>query len=421
MTLAATNSTTCPRCHARTATTPCAHCGARFLVDGPTTVDGVGLDLPQLGSTTPGGYRIDGHLASGGMGLVFHGVHVASGRPVVLKAPRSRDERARLRFNREAKALASCRHANIVRLLDIDATSSGLPLLVLERAPGIELRRLLERAPLPLPLVARLTADLARALDHLRQRGIVHRDIKPENILVSRRGVTLIDFSIARIDVHTPGPPRDVLTPLGSILGSPPYAAPEQLTTPQEAGFAADVFSLGMTIRDCLGHQRSRDADAARWLQFSEGLCHPIASHRPDADAILAFVARQSLPPPTRARQEHREQCRRSLRRLGLRLLPALVLGLGAGLLVTAGLWQPPGPTPQRLSGSMAIGGGQLTLELPADARLRLQPLGDTLVRLPGQTIWQRRPVALRGNASGTVRLQVSAADGRWELAVTRD
>ena len=118
------------------------------------------------------------------LGLVFAGTHLDSGRSVILEAPRHRDEQAHDRFAREAQALVSCDHPNIVSLIDVDITPGGRPILVLERAPGVDLASLLTRGPLPLPMLERLAEDLLRALDHMHRRHMVHRDIKPANIMV---------------------------------------------------------------------------------------------------------------------------------------------------------------------------------------------------------------------------------------------
>ena len=117
--------------------------------------------------------------------------------------------------------------------------------------PGVTLRSVLRHRRLGIPAATTIALELCRALDHCHRRGVVHRDLKPENIMVGAGRLWLIDFGLARVDVGGAPPSAvDYLTPAGAILGTPPYTAPEQIRDPRSAGFAADMYALGMVLRE---------------------------------------------------------------------------------------------------------------------------------------------------------------------------
>lgn len=399
----------CPRCHRSVSTSPCPHCGARYTAHVPTpSVRGARETCPDAGSRTLGGYRVAGVRCRGGMGVILDGVRIADGRPVVLKAPVGADPDSRLRFTREAQALASLEHPNVMRMLDIDATEDGLPLLVLERIDGPNLREVLQRGTPPIAVTERIAADLARALDHCHRRGVVHRDVKPENIVVHAEGCVLLDFGLALVDVDREcGRFRGALTPVGSLIGTPPYAAPEQLGDASGIDGRADCFGLGRVLLECLG-DAARDARTERWRSLGNALCRVDPALRPSPAAVLDLVATTTRPAS------------------GPRPVQAPVrsaaAGLLAGVLCAAALlaaivaWPRDTPT-TRLEG--VVGDGEsdaITLDLADDEHLVVETVGDTLLRLPGGGAWSAGPLHLRGNDRGYVVLRVRDGDGRWQL-----
>jgi len=413
----------CPRCRATTPGSPCAICGARFVDEERATrlVLPQEAEAPQAGGVTAGGYRIDGALASGGMGLLLRARRASDDGRVVLKAPRRVSAQARQRFAREARALASLEHPNIVRLLDIDCSRGGMPLLVLEYVEGSSLRSLLERAPLPLPLFERVAGELARALDHCHRRGVVHRDLKPENVIVGDTVVTLVDFGLARVDVHQqPGRPvPGAVTPQGSLLGTPPYAAPEQLGDPSRAGCAADAYSLGVLLRECLGgdddeHGGYRGDDGERrrlWLRICSRLCRLQPQQRLPPAAVLGFAA--SLPPLTPEPLAPGSGARRARRLVPLLVGAGAAVGAGLALLLLRG--EP--ATTTRLHGYVEAGGSErLVLRVDENEVLQVETVDDTRVRLPGGGPWSRGTLRLHGNPSGRVVLRLADEDGYWQL-----
>src|SRR5262249_12616717 len=128
------------------------------------------------------------------------------------------DERNRLR--REAEAIAHLHHPNIVEIYEVGATD-GTPYVVLELVGGGSLAKLLDGTPLPARRTAELMLDLARAVQHAHERGILHRDLKPANVLLTEEGTPKItDFGLARPLAADRGDTRT-----GDVLGTPSYMA----------------------------------------------------------------------------------------------------------------------------------------------------------------------------------------------------
>ncbi|WP_194202072.1 serine/threonine-protein kinase [Glycomyces albidus] len=207
----------------------------------------------QTGSMIADRYRLDAPIASGGMGSVWKAHDTRLERAVALKILKSnleRDETARARFQHEAQAVASLRHPGIAALHDYGETEGDtgetLAYLVMELIEGRTLTARLLEGPLPAPETMRLCAEVASALHHAHETGIVHRDIKPANIIIDRRGqAVLVDFGIAL------SPGRGTITESGMLMGTLYYASPEQLEGRPLTG-ATDVYSLGAVAYECL-------------------------------------------------------------------------------------------------------------------------------------------------------------------------
>lgn len=190
-------------------------------------------------------------LGAGGMGIVYAGYHRVVGQPVVVKV--IRPEYAHIpelvaRFQREAEILASIDAPSVVRLLDCDVTTTGLPYMVLERLEGHDLAELIEASGKLKPNDAlALALDAARALAPLHAKGIVHRDIKPDNLFLhtdanGARQLKLIDFGVALATQ------KQHLTLPGTTMGSLHYMSPEQLKDCRATTPASDVWSLGVVM-----------------------------------------------------------------------------------------------------------------------------------------------------------------------------
>jgi hypothetical protein len=193
------------------------------------------------------------------MAVVFHARDELLGRDVAIKLfrPGAAGEDEIRRQRTEVKMLASLNHHNLVTLLDagVDLTEEGLPriYLVMELVSGPNLKERLTHGPLSPLEVAQIGYDLAEALEHMHQVGVVHRDVKPANILLAEPGSgrlargRLTDFGIA--DVEGRVPHQGELT-----TGTAAYLSPEQARREPITG-ASDVYSLGLVLLECLTGQ----------------------------------------------------------------------------------------------------------------------------------------------------------------------
>ena len=192
-------------------------------------------------------YERVARLGRGGMGVVDL-ARRADGTEVALKRLTlhgSSDDiaRARQRIQREAEVLTRLQHPNIVELLEVIDHGEDVTLVMPYLTGGTLADRVVRHGPAPPEEVLRLADDLAGALAAAHRAGIVHRDLKPANVLFDADGVPhLADFGVASSRDDTAG-----LTAVGTVVGTPGFMAPEQARG-EEAGQAADVFSLGATL-----------------------------------------------------------------------------------------------------------------------------------------------------------------------------
>jgi serine/threonine protein kinase len=214
---------------------------------------------PALGSTEParlGSFPILRLLGQGGMGLVYEAEDPKLKRRVAIKVMRrelARNEQARQRFLREAKAVAALDHEHIVAVYQADE-DQGVPFLVMPLLKGETLAQRLQRQgnqPLPLEDVLRLGREMALGLAAAHAKGLIHRDIKPSNVWLEAGSdrVKLLDFGLARAanrDFWTTQ--DDILTVHGQQLGTPSWMSPEQVLASDDLDHRCDLFSLGVVL-----------------------------------------------------------------------------------------------------------------------------------------------------------------------------
>jgi predicted Ser/Thr protein kinase len=220
------------------------------VIDRPTNTPAPVL---KPGATV-GTYEIVDTLGQGGMGVVYRARHIELGRTVALKVLSSafaNDREFVERFRREARALASLSHPNIVQVYDY-GVAGDLPYLAMEFVDGVSLRRLLSERRLPADEALHIVPQLCDALEYAHGMGIVHRDIKPENILVGRDGrVRIADFGIAKMLRRGEGG-LPTLTGTDMMMGTPNYMAPEQRESFRSVDHRADIFSMGVVFYEML-------------------------------------------------------------------------------------------------------------------------------------------------------------------------
>jgi Tol biopolymer transport system component len=204
-----------------------------------------------------GPYEILGQIGAGGMGEVYKARDKRLERMVavkVLPSQLSASPEVRQRFEREARTISQLSHPHICALYDV-GNQDGVEYLVMEYLEGETLLDRLAKGPLPLDEVLRYGTEIADALDRAHRQGIVHRDLKPGNVMLTKSGVKLLDFGLARVlepDVpiesltSAPTAAKD-LTAEGAILGTLSYMAPEQLEG-KKADSRTDIFALGATL-----------------------------------------------------------------------------------------------------------------------------------------------------------------------------
>ncbi len=188
-------------------------------------------------------YRVEGEIATGGMGAVYRVTRLDDGAPLALKVirkDRCSAQTAMDRFRREAQLLDKLEHPQVVRFFDAGRTDDGSLFLVMELLEGETLLHYLHReAPVAAPAVAELVRGIATALDAVHSVGVVHRDLKPGNVFLTPSGVKLVDFGIAKAANVTR------LTITGQIVGTVRYMAPEQVMG-NSVDSRADGYSLGV-------------------------------------------------------------------------------------------------------------------------------------------------------------------------------
>jgi serine/threonine protein kinase len=199
-------------------------------------------------------------------------------------------------FDQEARLCAQLSHANVVQLLDY-TTDGERPSLVFELIDGTDLRQLhralMEKGqPLTTGLVAHVGHEVASALSHAHERGVIHRDVSPSNVLLSLAGeVKLTDFGIAKAFFGTPG-----LTRSGAVKGKVPYIAPEYART-GVADPRADQFSLGVMLYELLvGERPFRGRNDVEILErILAGEHEPLAARAPHVPTELAQLVERLI------------------------------------------------------------------------------------------------------------------------------
>jgi serine/threonine protein kinase len=190
-------------------------------------------------------------LGEGGMGVVYKAVQKPLGRTVALKvlSPQLAADPAFVeRFTREAKALASLNHPNIVAIHDF-GVHDGVPYLLMEHVDGTPLRKMLAAKKLTAEQALDVVPQICDALQYAHARGVVHRDVKPENILIDREGrVKIADFGLAKLAAVE----QTRITRTNMLMGTPHYMAPEQIENPSTVDHRADIYSLGVIFYEML-------------------------------------------------------------------------------------------------------------------------------------------------------------------------
>jgi Tol biopolymer transport system component len=249
--------------------------------------------------TRLGHYEIVSAIGAGGMGQVYRARDTRLDRTVAVKVlPDSfaSNTQLRARFEREAKVISSLSHPNICTLHDV-GSQDGIDFLVMEHLEGDTLADRIARGPMPLEDVFRYAIEIAEALGRAHRAGVIHRDLKPANIMITRSGAKLLDFGLAKMTRQSQDEATAAfdtarknadLTSEGTVLGTYPYMAPEQLEG-EEADARSDLFAFGAVLYEMLTGKRafSGKSRASVIASILAAEPPPIATLRPVTPAGL--------------------------------------------------------------------------------------------------------------------------------------
>ena len=340
-----------------------AHAQAEGFLEPPAldVADDKDEDREAAPRLTPGSrlgvFEIVDLIGAGGMGEVYRARDTRLDRLVavkVLSADLAGDPRGRERFEREAHIISKLTHPHICTLYDVGSASVQgveVPFLVMELLEGETLATRLARGPLPLTQALRCAIEIAEALAAAHALGIVHRDLKPANIMLTKAGVELLDFGLARLrepivtDRGSTSPAgRDALTSAGLVLGTLPYMAPEQVRG-EEVDARADLFAFGAVLYEMLTGARAFAANSQAGL-IAAILEHdppPISTRQPLTPPALERVVQTCLAKNPGERWQHAQDLAFALREIGERGAAEHIQRPAAktGARVAVGRWLP--------------------------------------------------------------------------------
>jgi serine/threonine protein kinase len=299
-----------------------------------TTVPVIRRERVPLGpGSRLGPYEIIASVGTGGMGEVFRARDTRLGREVAIKIltpAHAGDPDSVRRFEKEARAVASLSHPNVVPVFDV-GEQDGVRYAVSEYVEGETLRARLKRGPMPPFEAAEVAAQIAEGLSAAHQKGFVHRDIKPENVVLAHTTFArILDFGLAKRSAGLPGvsvSEQEVtqsafLTEPGIIAGTVGYMSPEQVRGEPVNG-RSDIFSLGVVLWEMLTGRRPFRGDSPVETLSA------ILREEPAADPALAGlpdeferVLRRSLQKKPENRYESAADLALDLRRLAAETSP---------------------------------------------------------------------------------------------------
>lgn len=397
-----------------------------------------------------GHYTVVQKLGSGGMGEVYLAEDTKLGRKIALKTllpELASDSERRIRFEREARAVAAINHPNIVTLYSIES-EEGVHFLTMELVTGQPLSRVIPPEGLPLKRFFAIALPLTDAVSAAHDHGITHRDLKPENVMVADNGrVKVLDFGLAKLKPRpfdqdeATAALSDARTMRGQVLGTMAYMSPEQAEG-RDLDHRSDIFSLGILLHQMVTGRRPFGGDSAASLLSAllRDTAPPVTEIRPDVPPRLARMIQRCLEKDPARRYQSVADLHTDLADLqqemtsGISTLPAppprsnrrmyfvmaaLVIGAAVGAMYLYARW-PRSEAPTAL-GDVEF--TQLTHTAGQELFPSLSPDGRTFVYasaasgnydIYSQRVGGQNPINLTKDSSADDTQPAFSADGDW-------
>ncbi|WP_437976533.1 TOMM system kinase/cyclase fusion protein [Sorangium sp. So ce295] len=278
----------------------------------------------KIGAVLGDRYEILAELGEGGFSTVYKARQLATGQCVAIKvlqlgssgAAQAREKRV-ARFKREMQLCGQLHHPNIVSLIDSGQADEDVVYSVFQFAPGKDLARVLaEEGPLDPREARHFMLQILDALGCAHAQGVIHRDLKPANLMViptgARRNVLVLDFGIGALTEEASREEKTRLTLTNESVGTPAYAAPEQLRG-QPPTPRTDLYAWGLVFLECLTGKRVIAGDTAADVIFNQLSADPVAIPATIVDHPLGDILRRATAKDAAARNVTTEGLLREL------------------------------------------------------------------------------------------------------------
>ncbi|WP_417736437.1 serine/threonine protein kinase [Rosistilla oblonga] len=344
-----------------------------------------------------GNFRLQCLIGGGGMGAVFRAADTRLDRTVAIKViPRvGEDPDLQRRFKNEAQSAAKLDHPNIARVYDV-GQENGWHYIVFEHIDGINLRDLVaQEGVLSIDDAVYYTRQVAEALEHANERGVVHRDIKPSNVLVTSSGqVKLVDMGLARsqhVEV------TDDMTASGVTLGTFDYISPEQARDPREADVRSDLYSLGCTLYFILVGRPPFPGGSIVQKLMNHGNAAPPnpAVFRPEIHPDLTAIIHKLLAKKPSDRYPRPADAIADLHHLSKQLGLTRSAAMGTTSVPTPSVW--PSLLQQHLPWIVAV-----SLLLLSTVWIQMMSAGESDLQIPRPDELRARPQSIAGAVAST-------------------
>jgi len=361
-----------------------------------------------------GPYQIEKLLGAGGMGEVFRALDTRLGRHVAIKVSTTPFTD---RFEREARAIAALNHPHICTLHDV-----GPNYLVMELVEGETLAARLKRGKLSIEQTVQYGAQIADALAEAHAKGITHRDLKPGNIMLTKSGIKVLDFGLAKSAWD------ETLTAANAVMGTPAYMAPEQREG-KNCNALMDIYSLGLVLYEMATSKRVPSDASPQLDSLPEKFGHVVErciKPNPEERWQTARDVRSELEwaakPAAATSKEDALETRSAGQGLVQRVVPWTVMGalIVIALFLAATLWRTTrgvsGPLLQFSAdlGKDAIAGVRTTAVISADGTRMVFPSrgSDGQQRLSVRQLDQPKATVLQGTEDAADPF--FSPDGQW-------